>query len=287
MHPIVETLGVILLALLGAFAGRMCWRLPLKWLPVCAGLPLGFLVCVAIAGHAPAFSYVPPMSWVIRGRLESVLMGPAITFMFVSQFPRIATLKAMHGFRRIKPLRLKIFLIIFMSLTTLHFSVMPFLMPYIVRDRLAAIITETTPDGICLQKTCYTCGPASAVTALRRLGLDADEGEMAMLAHTSPSTGTSDSNLAAAIEEKYGAQGVRAERRFFGSIDNMAVPGQIITTIKWKMFVDHWVAMLEVGEDEVVIGDPIRGRFPMKREKFEEVWRRHGMVISKREGPGL
>ena len=51
-----------------------------------------------------------------------------------------------------------------------------------------------------MQSNGYNCGPAAAVTALRRLGLPAEEGELAILAHTSSAAGTSCDTLCTAIE---------------------------------------------------------------------------------------
>jgi len=55
-------------------------------------------------------------------------------------------------------------------------SVWPFLTPAFNRNQLAGLQTRINGDGVCLQNTDYTCGPAAAVTALRKLGLPAREG---------------------------------------------------------------------------------------------------------------
>ena len=46
-------------------------------------------------------------------------------------------------------------------------AVWPFLAPAFNRAELEAIKTRIDPEGVCLQNTDYTCGPAAAVTALR------------------------------------------------------------------------------------------------------------------------
>lgn len=56
----------------------------------------------------------------------------------------------------------------------------------LVQAQLRSLPTRVDPDGVCLQNTPYTCGPAAAVTALRRLRLPAEESELAKLAFISP-----------------------------------------------------------------------------------------------------
>jgi predicted double-glycine peptidase len=51
---------------------------------------------------------------------------------------------------------------------------LPFLVPALIKERLSNLTTRLDSNGICYQSTDYTCGPAAAVTALRRLGLQAD-----------------------------------------------------------------------------------------------------------------
>jgi hypothetical protein len=62
----------------------------------------------------------------------------------------------------------------------------------------ASGVARVDGDGVCRQSSHYTCGPASAVTVLRKLGLPAEEGEIAILSHTSALTGTEPDVLAKA-----------------------------------------------------------------------------------------
>jgi hypothetical protein len=55
-------------------------------------------------------------------------------------------------------------------------AIVPFLAPAFNRGYLAGLKTRIDADGVCRQSSEYTCGPAAAVTALRKLGLPAEEG---------------------------------------------------------------------------------------------------------------
>lgn len=165
-----------------------------------------------------------------------------------------------------------------------YFAVLPFLWPALVRGRLLATQTNIDPDGVCLQATGWTCGPAAAVTALRRLGLPAEEGEIAILAHTSPAYGTQADELAAVLSERYGAQGLAACYRHFADISELPRDRPTIAVIKLTFLVDHFVCVLSASDQEVVIGDPIRGRQHLTPDAFRAIWRFTGIVLRLQPG---
>ena len=53
--------------------------------------------------------------------------------------------------------------------------------PYFLRAEQKTLISTVLDSGYVLQSTVYNCWPASA-TALRQLGVEASEGEIAILA---------------------------------------------------------------------------------------------------------
>ncbi len=53
----------------------------------------------------------------------------------------------------------------------------------------------------------------------------------------------------------------------------------MITIINFWLLVDHYVTVLEVGEVEIRLGDPLEGSKVMRRAEFERVWRRVGIVV--------
>ena len=83
-----------------------------------------------------------------------------------------------------------------MAVMIFSVSVWPFIRPVFDRKELSRLQTQINADGVCIQTTDYTCGPAAAVTALRKLGLPAEEGKIAVQSETSSIDGTAPDRLA-------------------------------------------------------------------------------------------
>ncbi len=149
---------------------------------------------------------------------------------------------------------------------------MEFLAPAFARGELSRLETRISPSGVCLQGTGYTCGPAAAVTILRRHGFPAEESDLALLGKASEFTGTDGPGLVEAIERRFGQGGVKAESVCWRTVEELQRAENCIVVIRYDRNIDHWVALLEVTSDNVVMGDPISGRRIMKREKFAQEW---------------
>src|SRR5206468_72041 len=108
-----------------------------------------------------------------------------------------------------------------------------FLAPAFSRSHLASLKTFVDSDGVCRQSDGYTCVPASAVTVLRKLGLPAEEGELAILAHTSRS-GTMLDVMCDVLQKKYRAQGLVCECKYFDSIDDLNRDGYTLAATKFS-----------------------------------------------------
>jgi predicted double-glycine peptidase len=158
-------------------------------------------------------------------------------------------------------------------------AVLPFALPLILKNDIAKLPTLTDADNICFQSTPYTCGPAAAVTALSRFGIRAHEGELAVLSHTSPIIGTMPWDLYKAIEGRYAAKGVDCRFRKFDSIKQLREADVTLAVVKDAFLLDHCVAILEVGEKTVTIGDPVFGKIQMSHKDFQSVWRSYGITL--------
>ncbi len=127
------------------------------------------------------------------------------------------------------------------------------------------------------------CGPAASVTALRAVGIDATEADLALLASTSRSTGTEPDVLAATLEERFRADGLTCEYRPFASARELPRDRPTIVLINYKFLIDHYIAVL--GTDDTgnyIVGDPLEGRrSTMTAAELESVWRRVGIVLSR------
>jgi predicted double-glycine peptidase len=161
-------------------------------------------------------------------------------------------------------------------------SIMPFLMPALQRKELANLKTDLRADGVCRQSTDYTCGPAAAVTALHALGIAATEGNIAVLAFTSRSTGTEPDVLAEALQHRFASQGLVCKYRAFCSAAELPKDHPVIALINYKFLVDHYVTVLKVGKNNLTIGDPLSGITHETFAEFEQDWRKVGIVMERK-----
>lgn len=269
MNPLLETAAVVLIAsgtvLLGVKLSGC--RKPL-WL-------IGYAVSAVLTAvlvtnrFTDSLAFTAPFCFIVTGRAKFIMLavaataGPAAT---ISRLP--------HKFERVT-------ICLLMGVVVIWFSVMPFLCPALIRNELSNLTTKVNSEGICFQTRSYTCGPAAAVTALTKLGLMAEEGEMAILSHSSPVAGTLPASLCAAIRNRYADKGIECRYRRFDSVDQLQWPAVTLAVVKDSLMLDHCVAVLEVSEKAIVIGDPVMGRIRMSRDSFEKIWRFRGITLEK------
>jgi hypothetical protein len=270
MNPWIETIGVVLVGVAGAGAGRWCSRLRRPYWTVGYFLPFVFIVLIGLAYRIRTLEFVPPFSWLMSGRTEFVLTAFIGTMVLTTPLSRL-------------PLRRdRIAVSLLMVLVVFQVSAWPFLAPVLNRDELTNLKTRINADGVCLQNTDYTCGPAAAVTALRRLGFTAEEGEIARLCNTSTALGTPPDILARALQRRYGAEGLICEYRAFRSVSELNQPGHTLALVKFAFLLDHYAAVLEVGDTTITVGDPLIGKTTLTHDEFAKKWRFVGVVLKRR-----
>jgi hypothetical protein len=269
VNPWIETLGIILVALLGVFLGRLFSGLRKNYWQ--CGLLLSFILIsmMVVARFNNSLLFIPPFSWVTAGRTRFVILAFAVTMGLTTPLSRL-------------PRKCEKFTIGFlMAVVVFWFSVLPFLVPALIKDELRNLKTVVNPNGICLQSTGYTCGPAAAVTALTKLGVTADEGEIAVLSHTSPVAGTLPTCLSSALQKRYGNEGLKCQYRNFNSINQLRNAGITLAVVKDGLINSHCVTVLGVTDDMVTVADPVWGRTLMSHKEFEKVWRFSGIVLKR------
>ncbi len=269
MQPWLETCGVIVLAFIAVLVGLRASRLRKPYWFLGYAFPLFLLAMVVLVRNFNRLRFVVPMSWVAAGRNEFVILCLSVPMVFATLIPRLANK------------RLKILVSILLLVASIELAIFPFLVPALIRNHLAELQTQLTGDGVCLQSTGYTCGPASAVTALKQLGIDAQEGDIAVLAYTTPIHGTPDDLLSLAIHKRYGSEGVSCHYRYFESIAQLKQTCPTIAVTKFAPFIDHYVTVLEVSDNHVVVGDPLAGRRKLTYEEFAKKWRFIGIVVER------
>jgi hypothetical protein len=269
--PWLETGGVVALACAGTFAGLRTTRLPHPYWLLGVGVSLTFFAAFAVIRWIPSVAFLPPFAWLTHERREFAIAAFMIPYAFATLVPRLA--------RR----RERVFVTVGAALVVCGVCVTPFLLPAMLHGTFAAMTTHINSSGVCIQNTGYTCGPAAAVTALRSLGLPAEEGELAILAHTSPIGGTDPLTLATVLGERYRGAGLTTAYRCFESIDELRAAGLTIAVVKLDFLIDHYVVVFAVADAKVRVGDPLGGMRTLPRAQFEERWRRTGIVLARPE----
>ncbi len=125
----------------------------------------------------------------------------------------------------------------------------------------ASEIRERVVDGVCLQSTPSTCGPCAAATVLRQLGHEVGEGALAQEA-SSTTSGTLNWLLVRAVRER----GFAAHFSAPESVVDVTPPAIIGVRIG---SIGHFVALLAVAGDTVVIGEPLTGLRRMRLADFQ------------------
>lgn len=269
MNPWLETIGVILVAVLGVVLGRCFSRLKRPYWMLGYFPPCLLILTLVVARCVESLAFISPFYWVTGGRAKFVILAFSVTMGLTTPFSRLP--------RKCE----KVIICGLMTLVVFWFSVLPFLVPGLIKGRLSGLRTRVDLDGVCYQTTEYTCAPAAAVTALKKLGFVATEGEIAILAHTSPVAGTLPGCLQAALESRYGSQGLRCHYRRFQSIEELKQAGMTLAVVKDAFLTDHCVAVLEVSDHTLLVADPAVGRQMMSHEQFESIWRHTGIVLEK------
>ena len=268
MNPWIETIGIIIVALLGIFLGMLFSRLRKFYWTIGYFLSFLLIIFLAISRCSNSLAFTPPFNWV-AGRAKFVIFSLAITMGLMTPISRLP-----HKLE-------KATIFVLMIVIVVWFSVMPFLAPALIESQLAGLKTQIDANGVCYQTTDYTCAPAAAVTALRKLGLPAREGEIAILSHTSPIAGTLPICLKDALQNQYGADGLKCLYRRFDSIAQLREAGLTLAVIKSAFLSDHCVAVLEVTDRMITIADPAIGRISIPHEQFEKIWRHSGLVLKR------
>lgn len=257
-------------ALTGVALGRWFSKLRYPFWVIGYLVPLAVVLTYALAYRFPILMFQPPFSWIAMGIRKFVLFGFVATFVLTTPLSRVPQRRD------------RIMIIVLMVVIVLCTSVWPIVEPLVNRTQLTRLQTRLDSNGICLQSTDYTCGPAAAVTALRKLDFPAEEGQVAILSFTSDSAGTPPDMLAEALQKQYGSAGLRAHCRNFKDLSELRRAGLTLAVIKYNWLSDHWITVFEVTDSEVVVGDPLLGLVRLSHADFRKRWRFVGIVLERK-----
>lgn len=273
LTPWFESLVAISIALSAFLLGRWFSRRPKPYWAIGYVIPLSLIAFYCVAIFFPNLSVVPPISWMMIGRSRFVCFN----------FVAMMVLSAPSA--RLPQKRNRVVVCALMVVLT-AMSVVPFLAPAFNRSYLTGLKTRFDADGVCRQSNEYTCGPAAAVTALHKLGVPAEEGETAILAHTSSLTGTEPDVLAKVLQKRYRTNGLVIEYRGFRSVDDLKDNCPVVAVMKFNALQDHCVTIFGVQTNGVLVADPLSGLSVVPAQEFENKWSFAGIVF-KRAGSGF
>jgi predicted double-glycine peptidase len=263
----------LLCSFLGVVLGRWFSRQKAPYWTFGYFIPLVFVFICAAAFRFPDVMFTPPFSWMTMGIKKFAAFGFFATMLLTTPLSRV-------------PQKRNRALISFLMVVIVFFmAIWPFIAPMVDRKELSQLQTKIDSNGVCLQSTDYTCGPASAVTALRKLGFPAEEGQIAILSCTSFQEGTPLDMLADGLNRQYAANGLSVNCRVFHDISDLKQAGLTLAIIKYGLFVDHWVTVLGVTDSEVIVGDPLGGLDHLSYQQFAKKWRFIGIVLKRTTPP--
>jgi hypothetical protein len=134
---------------------------------------------------------------------------------------------------------------------------------------------ERWSEGVCLQTSESSCGPACAATLLRRGGRTATEEEIARTSFTSRD-GTENWYLARTLR-RYGMQ---VQFKFASDFNSMwPVPSIAGVRLPASGNTGHFITVLDRTGDSYVIGDPLEGRIVRSRAELRETYEFTGFFM--------
>lgn len=265
----LETGGILLIAAAGIVLG---WRAAAvstrsRFFAMTAAFAVvGLILLSRCSSLWDAFPFLIPIA---ASRLRFTLLAFAVSLGLTAPLGQLQS----YALRITTCAVMSIFIVILVSL--------PFLGPAIIQEDLSVLSTRIDADGVCRQTQPFTCGPAAAVTALSRLGIEAAEGQLALQSRTSPIIGTSPWNLYQALKSNYKSQGLQCSFLHLASIDLLPPGGILLAVVRDAPTSDHCVAVLGVGENTVTVADPIAGLVHIPRGSFNRLWRNCGILLQR------
>jgi len=132
--------------------------------------------------------------------------------------------------------------------------------------------------GITLQSQDFSCVPAACTTALRMIGIDTTEAEMAGLTQTRAGTGSTLIRALDGLTTRLAGTGWRAQFLEPSMDDLASLTMPLITPLQFEMQRLHMVTVLGIDRGYVRIADPESGVMFLTDAEFAKVYT--GRVIS-------
>ena len=134
-------------------------------------------------------------------------------------------------------------------------------------------------DGVLLQSTGETCGPATLVTLLHAKGIQASEQEMADLVHTTKIWGSSMLSMGHALTEKTVGTPLRVDIRKLDWEGLKKAPKPCIVDTRLTHIINHVIVVFKIEKDHIEIGDPLSGRVTWEKKYFLKRWLGYALLL--------
>jgi len=247
---------------IGGFSGR-------KWV-------LGFLIgatilCVInLPRFIPHFVNYGIYQLILAKNLDAILIGIAGIISVIPCLPKLSGA------------RTKCLIVIFLLVSLLRSSVLPAACFYFNKNELNNLSGRVDSNGVYIQTTGYTCGPAATATVLKALGIKDTESEIALATGCNSYSGTRSLDLVNYININYG-QRLRAEYRYVDDVDYLREKNALyIAEVRASTFTDHFVAIMDIKSNSVTVADPSMGWYETTTAAFSKEWRNKVIVISRK-----
>jgi len=148
---------------------------------------------------------------------------------------------------------------------------------WMVQQTPVGAFAQGSHDEPTYQSQDYSCVPAACTTALRHLGIESSEAEMAELTQTRAGSGATLIRALDGLNVRLGDEGIVPQliQPSYEQLVNLPVP--MLTPLQYEATRLHMVTILNVEHDCVVVMDPVTGMETLSRERFEGLYR--GQVI--------
>jgi hypothetical protein len=143
----------------------------------------------------------------------------------------------------------------------------------ILRPLDKSLLQENWKDGVCLQSTPSTCGPASAATIIRSLGKNVTEAELANESLTYAG-GTENWYLVRALRKR----GFNPEFRLVAP-ESREFPTSAIAGVKLPQGTGHFIALISGDGTNYLGSDPLTGRFTATLTELKSDYRFTGFFL--------
>jgi len=211
------------------------------------------------------------------GRRDFVWLGVAAISVIIGCYPRL------------KRKNLRVLTLIFLCVTLLRYSLLPFLHPALAYANAGEYRHTQNPQPalqqiVHLQLTEYTCGPAALLTALNRFGIRDHEENIAMRTFANPYSGTQPEHLVKYVNTLYGRTLNAKFTNYIRDIEQLDQADSVFLTITSSgLFTDHYVVVLGFAFDgDLVLADPSCGMQKVSRADFLKRWRHQVITITQK-----